>query len=389
MTRPVTAFRRRHHAASDAAWRDPAQVVGLWDQAGDVDPRLLKCKVSGDWWGVLDEARVTLLVTREYEHLVMAMTSERGRPCISYLKIPHPSGIAVDRRRREVYLASTRNPNQVVVFSPSGGASRQTRNPLMPARSWFFPGRLYLHDLEMMPSGLVGAAAGMNAIVCIDQNGSYRPAWWPASMDGAKGPRTDRNYLQLNSVAAGDSLKTSFFTASAERAGRLRPGHRDFPVKGRGVVFDGNTRAVCCRGLTRPHSARLRRGVVWVLNSGYGEYGRVRDGGFEAVAQLPGWTRGLAFSKRIAFIGVSRVLPRFQQYAPGLDIAKSLCGVFAVDAISGEVKGSIEWPSGNQLFGIACLPRDWTSGFPFSGDGVDSGADIGKLFYDYENRRRG
>ena len=72
------------------------------------------------------------------------------------------------------------------------------------------------------------------------------------------------------------------------------PGHRNFAVDGRGVVFSGATRAVVGRGLTRPHSARIHDGRLWVDNSGYGEVGVIEDGRFAAVARLPGWTRGLA-----------------------------------------------------------------------------------------------
>ena len=48
-----------------------------WSEAGDVDPRLLEYEVQGEWWDVLAECGITLLVTREYEHLVMAMQADR------------------------------------------------------------------------------------------------------------------------------------------------------------------------------------------------------------------------------------------------------------------------------------------------------------------------
>jgi uncharacterized protein (TIGR03032 family) len=373
-------------AGDAAAWRDPEQVVGLWDQARPLPPTRLKWTATGNWWDLLDEMGVTLIVTREYEHLAVSLRCERGRPQIAYARIPHPSGIAVDRRRHTVSIASTRNPNQIVEWGPAAdqaGAGGGVGGPLLPRRSWFFPGRLYLHDLVVLNGSLMAAAAGMNTVVRISPDGRCRPVWWPACVDGDGGPHFERNYLQLNSIATGNSLRTSFFSASSDRMSRRRPGHRNFAVDGKGVVFDGRTREVCCRGLTRPHAARLHRGQLWVLNSGYGQVGRVSGGRFEPAATLTGWTRGLAFCGPIAFVGVSRVLPRFRQYAPGLSLERSRCGLCAVCTTTGRVLAALSWPDGNQIFGIECMPREWTTGFPWSADGRGKLARMKELFYGY------
>ena len=63
------------HARADAAWRDPAAAAAQWADAGAIDERLLRHAVHGAFWEALAAARVTLLVTREYEHLVMALTA--------------------------------------------------------------------------------------------------------------------------------------------------------------------------------------------------------------------------------------------------------------------------------------------------------------------------
>jgi uncharacterized protein (TIGR03032 family) len=118
-------------------------------------------------------------------------------------------------------------------------------------------------------------------------------------------------------------------------------------------------------GLTRPHSARLDRGTIWVDDSGYGRLGIAVDGGFEPVATLPGWTRGLCIVGDLAFVGTSRVIPRYRAYAPGLDIDSSRCGVHAVDLKSGAIRASLFWPYGNQIFAIDWLPADVSGGFPW------------------------
>ena len=376
-----------------AAWRDTAQITSQWQDATNVDPILLKHTVTGDWWQVLDSLKITLLVGREYEHLLLGMSHGQD-PHLSYMPLPHPSGLAVNREKSIVHVASTRNPNQIYDLMPMSGCTERLDveselpqdKPLVPVRSRFLPGCLYMHDLAMIEGELHANAVGHNAIVRLNDDGSYKRVWWPKCIEQEAGPQFGQNYIQLNSIAAGVTVEQSFFSASSESIESLRPGHPDYPVDGRGVIFSGATREPIARGLTRPHSARFESGSakVWVDNSGYGELGLIEDGKFHCVTRLPGWTRGLAFCAGIAFVGTSRVIPKFSQYAPGLDVNASICAVHAVDIRSGKVLGSIVWPYGNQIFAIDWLPRSETGGFPF----VDSSQsrDLKSMFYTFSTK---
>ena len=352
-------------------WRDPAEVVSHWGDAAKIDSKLLRYTAHGDWWGILAESAITLLVTREYEHLVMAVHAAESVPAISYMPLPHPSGLVVNRNSWMVHIASTRNPNQVFDLLPVAGRLNRrdikggglADNPLVPIRSRFYPGCLYLHDLAMIEGDLYANAVGENTVVLLCESGGYQRAWWPRCIKDGRG--FEQNYIQLNSIAAGSNLETSYFSASGEKPSRRRPGHQNYPVDRRGVIFSGKTREPVVRDLTRPHSTRLSHGRLWLNNSGYGEFGVAEASVFKPIVRLPGWTRGLTFHQNIAFVGTSRVLPRFRQYAPGLDVARSVCGIHAVAITSGEVLGSLTWPHGNQIFALDWMPNDVTCGFPF------------------------
>lgn len=377
-----------HH---DSLWRHPGQITSQWQDAADVDPRLLGHTVRGAWWDTLESTGITLLVTREYEHLVMAMSVGRRGPSLTYLALPHPSGLAVDRKRGAVHLASTRNPNQVFTLAPAtgprqaldGSGGAMSDHPLVLLESRFYPGSLRFHDLAIIGDELYANAVGQNAVVRLGSGGQYERAWWPRCIESVDGPIFSQNHLQLNSIAAGADLETSYFSASADTVSRRRPGHRNFPVDGRGVIFSAATREPVVRGLTRPHSARLHRRRLWVDNSGYGEVGVVRDGCFVPAARLQGWTRGLCFHGTIAFVGTSRVIPRFRHYAPGLDAGRAQCGVHAVDTRTGRVIGSLIWPYGNQVFAVDWVERSWSSGFPFRVGRMRATARQRQLFYGF------
>jgi uncharacterized protein (TIGR03032 family) len=253
---------------------------------------------------------------------------------------------------------------------------------LVPRVARFHPGRLYLHDLAFVGGVLHGNATGLDAVVRLDPPGEPEPVWWPSSVERDGVPDLRRNTLQLNSIAAGPTLEESFFSASAERPSARRPGQRNFPVRERGVIFGGRSREPVARGLTRPHSARLREGTLWVANSGYGEVGTVADGRFEPVARLDGWTRGLCASGDAILVATSRVIPRFRQYAPGLDVDRSRCALHVLDAATGTVRGSLTWPAGNQIFAVESLPGHAAAGFPFSARSR-SPARVRSLFYGF------
>jgi uncharacterized protein (TIGR03032 family) len=391
----------RQWARHDAEWRDPAQITSQWSDAARADAALLRFRATGSWWEILALHGITLLVTREYEHLVVGLSADPA-PMQTYMRLPHPSGLAADRRRGVVHVASTRNPNQLYDLAPVTGLINRLdmtpdvdgklleSRPLIPIRSRFLPGSLYLHDLAIIDSNLYGNAVGENAVVRLHDDGRVERVWWPKAIETPRGPVFGRNHLQLNSIAAGNSIEDSYFSASTDRIAARRPSHQNFPVDRKGVIFSGRTRDVIARGLTRPHSARLYRKRLWVDNSGYGELGVVDGEKFEPAVRLPGWTRGLCFHRDIAFVGTSRVIPRFRQYAPGLDVDKSRCGVHVVDVKTGAVLGSLVWPQGNQIFALDWVPSSLSRGFAFASGSRPSEQER-RLFYAFKtgNELRG
>jgi hypothetical protein len=202
------------------------------------------------------------------------------------------------------------NPNQVFDLMPLQGLMSRLdveeiarKNTAVPVRMQF---RRVAYTFMISPWLEMNYAnsVGQNAVVRLSSSGGRR-VWWPKCVESQDGPVFGQNHLQLNSIAAGGTLETSFFSASTDEITHERPGDPTFPVDRRGVIFSGASREAIARGLTRPHSARLWENRIWVDNSGYGEVGFIEGEKFRAVSRLPGWTRGLCFVRDVMFVGTS------------------------------------------------------------------------------------
>lgn len=363
--------------------RDPLEVVSVQFKRAGITNESIAFSADKNFISVLSGHGITLYITREYEHLLVSLNAGKGENIRqTFYPLPHPSGLCFDAKAKKLYVASTRNPNMVAEFIPVD-VSGKSEKKWLPSRVKYYSGSHYFHDLALMNDELYANSVGKNGIIKVDFNRSTPEeiCWWPRCI-GDKNPDTTRNYIQLNSIGAGKDIPQSYFTASGNAIGKYRPGHLRYPVDKQGVLYSGKTREAIVHGLTRPHSAKIYKGRVWLNNSGYGEFGYIDKNKFIPVIKLPGWTRGLSFCKDIAFVGVSEILPGFKHYAPGIKKGINGCAVYAVSLQSGEIIGSIHWENGNQVFGIDLTDNNFQCEFLY--DKVkDSGKKETDLFYNY------
>jgi len=128
-----------------------------------------------------------------------------------------------------------------------------------------------------------------------------------------------------------------------------------------GCLIDVSSGETVARGFAMPHSPRLHRGRVWLLHSGAGQLVLVdlASGRAETVAELPGYTRGLALYDRFAFVGLSKI--RETATFGGMPIAERRpdlkCGVGVIDLNTGGLVGHLEFVTGvEEIFDVQVLP---------------------------------
>lgn len=223
-------------------------------------------------------------------------------------------------------------------------------------RIGYLTGVIDTHDIAMTATGdPVFVATRFNCLATVSATHSLKPLWRPFFISQLVGE--DR--CHLNGLALRDGTP-AYVTAIA--ATNRYDEWRDHAAHG-GIVVDVHRNAVVCDGLSMPHSPRMHKQALWLLNSGTGELGYVDDveigrGRFTPVTFCPGFARGLAFHQHHALVGLS--LPRHDNFA-GLGLADRLregawCGLQVIDLTSGRcvhwfrVEGSVR-----ELYDVAVL----------------------------------
>ena len=233
-------------------------------------------------------------------------------------------------------------------------------------RVGYLTGVLDTHDVATTAGGdAVFVATRFNCLATVSSTHSFTPIWRPFFISDL----VAEDRCHLNGLAVRDGAPAY---ATAVASSNTYDEWREHAAQG-GIVIDVHRNAVVCDRLSMPHSPRMHGQLLWLLNSGAGALGYVDGiesgtGRFVPVAFGPGFTRGLAFHRHYAIVGLSR--PRYDTF-DGLELADRLratgeeawCGIQVIDLTSGRcvhwfrIDGSVrELYDVAVLEGVAC-PR--------------------------------
>ena len=178
------------------------------------DPRAhCEARVDGwRFWDVLADRGLTLLVTREYEHLVMALTGRQRVHGRASCRSRTPRGWRSTRRPSGCMSPAPATPTSSTSSRPREGPEasmdrRRARSPAARAAVCDLPARMALPARPRTVAGVLhGNAVGHNAVVRW-RGQRVGGRWWPGAIERDGGqPDFSRNYLQLNSIAAGETV---------------------------------------------------------------------------------------------------------------------------------------------------------------------------------------
>ena len=221
----------------------------------------------------------------------------------------------------------------------------------LPRRS-FVTGDVDVHELAYAGDELWLVNTRFSCLCTLDGDHSFVPRWRPPFVTAL----SPEDRCHLNGLCVRDD-RPRFVTALG--SSDVAQGWRSNKAKG-GVVVDVDSGELVARGLSMPHSPRWHADRLWVLESGCGGLATVEPGSgrVETVARLPGFTRGLAFAGRYAFVGLSQV--RESNVFAGLPItehaAERNCGVWVVDVERGQTVAFLRFEDAVQeIFAVELL----------------------------------
>ena len=227
----------------------------------------------------------------------------------------------------------------------------------VPQMAWT-TGDLDVHDIALDKAGrLVFVNTLFGCLATVSDQFSFVPLWKPPFL--SKLAAEDR--CHLNGLAM-ENGRPRYVTSVSQTD--VNDGWRDHRADG-GTVMDVQSNDIVFTGLSMPHSPRLYRDRLWVLDSGTGYFGYVdrKNGRFEQVAFCPGYTRGLSFIGDFAVVGLS--LNRENKTFQGLALEDNLkkrkaeprCGLQVIDLKSGDV---VHWLRiegvVRELYDVSILP---------------------------------
>ncbi|MFV0443057.1 MAG: TIGR03032 family protein [Planctomycetaceae bacterium] len=243
------------------------------------------------------------------------------------------------------------------VFEPGQGHEGYDR--LYVPQMSYITGDLDIHDLAVEETGrLVFVNTLFGCLATPSETHSFTPLWKPPFL--SKLAAEDR--CHLNGLAL-ENGRAKYVTAVSQSD--VFDGWRDRRRDG-GCVIDVTTNDIVATGLSMPHSPRVYRDKLWLLNSGTGYFGYIdrATGKFEPVTMCPGYQRGLAFHGDYAIVGLSQ--PRENRTFSGLQLDDTLkqagaeprCGLQVIDLRTGDI---VHWLRiegiVSELYDVVTLPN--------------------------------
>jgi uncharacterized protein (TIGR03032 family) len=329
------------------------------DQPVAGEPAPLRAAHSPNFPGLLRRLGATILVTTYQAGKLVMVRDEGDHLNTHYRAFKSPMGLALADGGARLAIGTTIQvwefrdvPNVARRLEPAG-----TFDGCFLPRASHVTGNVLIHEMAYGDRGeLWFVNTRFSCLATVDLESSFVPRWRPPFVSELE--PSDRCHLNGLSVVNG---KPKYVTALGET--NTMGGWRPNKARG-GLLMDVDSGAILCRGLSMPHSPRWYAGRLWVCESGSGTLGYVDldTGRYEAVAAVPGFTRGLDFAGNLAFVGLSQV--RESAVFSGIPITERLapeertCGVCVVDLERGTTIALLRFDSGVQeIFAVSLLQR--------------------------------
>jgi uncharacterized protein (TIGR03032 family) len=324
--------------ASSAKTKRPAKSNGKPDAAQvAVDFRSIG---TDTFPPLLSDLAASLIVsTYQAGRVVLVRAETRSMLNTGFREFYSPMGIAV--RDDTIAIGTAReiwdfrdDPELAARLAPDG-----RYDACFLPRNLHVSGDFRIHELGFAGDELWGVNTRFSTLCTFDLPHSFVPRWRPPFVSEL----APEDRCHLNGMAIHDGV-VRMVTVLGQTNTKM--GWRDRKADG-GAVIDVASGETVLRGLCMPHSPRVHQGHFWVLESGKGTLAQadLATGRVETIAELPGFTRGLAFAGPYAFVGLSQI--RESTMFGGLPLVERVpersCGIWVVDLRDGSIVAALRF----------------------------------------------
>jgi uncharacterized protein (TIGR03032 family) len=324
-------------------------------QTNDAEaPEPMRSVHTSNFPEILDHFGISVLVTTYQAGRLVVLRSDQRLLNTHFRCFAQPMGLAVSGPRLAIGVQG-----QICEFHNAPAVARRLTPPdrhdacFLP-RVALVTGAIQIHEMAWIGDELWFVNTAFSCLCTRSGRYSFAPQWRPWFVSElAPGDRCHLNGMAV----AGGAVRYVTALGETDTPGGWRANKRDG-----GLLIDVPNNAILARGLSMPHSPRWYDGRLWLLDSGTGGIGTVDPftGRYEELAQLPGFTRGLAFCGPLAFVGLSQV--RESAVFSGIPLvdrlAERTCGVWVLDVRSGATVAYVKFEDAVQeIFAVEVLPN--------------------------------
>jgi uncharacterized protein (TIGR03032 family) len=302
---------------------------------------------------LLAELQASIALTTYQAGKLVFLRPQDGKLNTHFREFEAPMGLAANNQ-----ILSIGTPGQISHFRNMPAVARK-REPIGQVDACYMPrdshttGDILVHEMAYGEKDELWVVNTRFSCLCtIDAVNSFVPRWKPPFITGY----SPNDRCHLNGLGMVDG-KPKYVTALGET--NTPTGWRANKKDG-GILIDVPSGEIIARNLSMPHSPRWHNGKLWVLESGKGSLSIVdlQTGKYEAVATFPGFTRGLDFVGRFAFVGLSQV--RETAVFSGIPITdkhiERNSGVWVINIETGQIVAFVKFEDAlHEVFSVQIL----------------------------------
>ncbi len=296
----------------------------------------IKPKISKSFISWLNSNRLSFVISTFLTGKILVVgTKGKNNISVSDFSFERPMGLCV--AENSLYISSlyqlTRFENILEKDIDYNGYDK-IYSPTLS----YFTGEIDIHDIGVDKNEIIFVNTLFSCLAKTSQAHSFIPFWKPSFI--SKIVPEDR--CHLNGMAMDPKTNKPKYVTLVSASNTPR-GWSNCRKTG-GMIIDIDKNETVISGLSMPHSPRIYKNKLWVLDSGTGRFGYIDKSEFKEIAFCSGFARGLTFFEDYAIISIS--LPREGNVYKKVNLSneiskrnlKPFCGILVVNLTTKKIE---------------------------------------------------